>query len=71
MKINDSIYKVDYDSPSDGILEWVVRGPATYIRFGKDRNQAYDIASRLNTAYLLGYATQIIESQNDGNGTKA
>jgi hypothetical protein len=49
------VYSVDYDGAFEN-SEWIVKGPGTYIRYGDDRQSAYEWAARLNNAYLLGYA---------------
>ena len=64
------VYRGDYDAGIAEFAEWVVRGPGTYIRFGSERNAAHELASRLNNAYILGYATKVIETQDD-NRTQA
>lgn len=69
-KITASIYSVSYESGAGNKhTEWVVKGPGTYIRMGDDRNYAYEMASRLNNAYILGY-TAYHMTKNDTKCTQ-
>lgn len=60
--MNRHVFSVNYEAGAQGKnVEWVVKGPGTFIRFGAERNEAYVMEARLNNAYILGYASHVIE----------